>query len=143
MELKFWYFDKFKKGQPDSVNQCKAKSETGNVILIFDGDVTTSIYEKPKHFEIDDLRSFITDSYGEGYGSWIAKYREDEGDIFVDFNGSIEDTVEDLKSVCFKDEDGDEEYWEVFDGDKSELLCTSAFMSEDEVLEAYPNLKKC
>jgi len=144
MDLKLWYLDKFKRGQFDKTEECKEKSETGNIISIFDGDVTTFIYEKPEYFKMDDLRNFIANSYGEGYGSWTAKYREEGSDIFVDFNGSVDGTVEDLKSLCFKDEDGDEEYWEIFIGDKSDLLCTNAFMSEDEVLKAYPHLEeKC
>ena len=131
---------RFKIGQFDKTEECKEKSETGNVVSVFDGDVTTYVYEKPEYFKLDDLRNFIIDSYGEGYSSWIAKYREDEGDIFIDFDGYIKDVAEDLKSVCFKDDDGDEEYWEIFVGDKDELLCTNGFMSIEEVLEAYPYL---
>jgi len=143
MDFSPYYINKFKKGQVVNEKKIKTKSETGNIISIFDGDVTTAYYEKPEFFKLDDLKNFIADSYGMGYANWVATYAEDEGDIFVNFKGSMDGTVEDLKSVCFKDEDGDEEYWEIFVGDKSNLLCTSAFMSEEEVLENYPHLIKC
>ena len=134
---------KFKEGQFDITEECKSKSDTGKIVSINDGDVTTYIYEKPEYFRLDELRGFVAESFGEGYGSYIATYREDaDGNIFVLFNGSVDGTVDDLETVRFLDEDGDEEYFEIFTGDKSELLTTNAFMSSEDVLKAYPHLKK-
>lgn len=143
MGFEIYYLAKFKRGQIDITESCKEKSDTGHIVSIFDGDVTTHIYEKPEYFKLDEIRNFVINAYawGDGYSSYIATYREDDGDIFIDFNGSADDIVsDDLKSVCFKDEDGDEEYWEIFIGDKENLLATSAFMSVDEVILNNPNL---
>ena len=143
MSFSIYNLGKFKQGQFDITEDCKSKSETGKIVSIYDGDVTTYIYEKPEYFKLDELKSFVTEAFGEGYGSYLATYNEDEeGNIFIDFNGSVDGIVDDMKSVCFYDEDGDEEYWEIFTGNKDELLVTSAFMSVDEVLENYPNLTK-
>ena len=135
---------KFKQGQFDITEDCKSKSETNKIISIYDGNVTTYIYEKPKYFKLDKLKSFVKEAYGYGFGSYLATYNEDEeGNIFVNFNGSVGGTIDGIESICFYDEDGDEEYLEIFKGNKDELLVTSAFMSIDEVLENYPNLNIC
>ena len=144
MSFNTYNLGKFKQGQFDITEDCKSKSETNKIISVSDGDVTTYIYEKPKYFKLDELKSFVIEAYGDGYGSYLATYNEDEeGNIFVNFNSSVDGTIDDMKSICFYDEDGDEEYWEIFKGNKDELLVTSAFMSIDEVLENYPNLNIC
>ena len=144
MDFSIYNLGKFKRGEFDIQDECREKSETGNIVSIFDGDVTTYVYKKPEYFDIDDLRSFVGQSYGEGYSSYVATCNEDEnGDIFVNFDGSVDGIVDDLESVCFCDEDGDEEYREIYIGDKSNLLTTNAYMSVDEVLKARPELKQC
>ena len=132
---------KFKRGQFDITDECKSKSETGKVISINDGDVTTYVYEKYEYFKLDDLRSFVTESFCDGYGSYLATYKEDEdGNIFVFFEGSVDGIVDNIETICFYDENEDEEFFEIFTGDKNELLATSAFLSIDEVLINYPYL---
>jgi len=142
MSLSTYNLGKFKIGQFDITEDCKTKSDTGKIISIDDGDVTTYIYEKPEYFKLDELKSFVAEAYGEGYGSYLATYNEDEeGNISVWFNGSVDGIVDGMESICFYDEYGDEEYWEIFTGNKDELLVTSAFMSKEEVLINYPNLR--
>jgi hypothetical protein len=141
MNLSIFHMGHFIDGQFDMTEVCKSKSETGKIFSINDGDVTTNIYEKSEHLRLDDLRSFVVEAYGEGNGSYVATYSEDEeGNISVYFNGSVDNIVDDMESICFHDEDGDEEYWEVFTGNNDELLVTSAFMSVEEVLENHPHL---
>jgi len=143
MDFSIYNLGNFKRGEFDIQDECREKSETGNIVSIFDGDVTTYVYEKPKNFDIDDLRNFVGQAYGDGYSSYIATYNEDEsGDILVNFDGSVDGSVDELESVCFYDEDGDKEYWEIYAGDKSNLLTTNAYMSVDEVLKARPELKQ-
>lgn len=141
MSFSTYNLGKFKQGQFDITEDCKSKSETGNIVSIDDGDVTTYLYEKPEYFNLDELKSFVTEAYADGYGSYLATYNEDEeGNIFVYFNGSVDGSVDDTESICFNDEDGDKEYWDVFIGNKNELLVTSAYMSIEEVLENRPEL---
>jgi len=143
MSFNIYNLGKFEQGQFDITEDCKSKSETGNIVSIDDRDVTTYIYERPEYFKLDELKSFVAEAYGDGYESYLATYNEDdEGNISVYFDGSVDNIVDDMESICFCDEDGDEEFWEVFTGNKDELLVTSAFMSVEEVLENYPELKK-
>jgi superfamily I DNA and RNA helicase len=143
MSFSLNYIDSFKKGQFDKTTECKERSKTNNIVSIFDGDVTTYIYEKTNELTIEELREFVVEEFCSGYDRCIATFSEDDGDISVYFEGVVDGEIDDIQLFCFEDEDGDKEYWEVFVGDKSELLCTSAFVSKEDVLKEYPYLREC
>jgi hypothetical protein len=139
MSLSLYFLGSFKRGQFDITSECKEKSETGNIISIDDGDVTTYIYEKINHFEIKELRGFVSEAFGAEC-NYVATFNENEGNISVAFNGSIDNEIEGIENILFYDEDGDEEYWDVFTGNKENLLVTSAYESVEEVLKDRPEL---
>ena len=132
----------FKRGQFDITEDCKSNCDSGKIVSIFDGDVITSLYEKTKFFRFDELQEFVSGAYGDGYDRFLATYSEDEeGNISVYFEGSVENSIDDIESICFYDEDGEEEFWEIYTGDRSRLLVTSAYMSKDDVIQNQPYLK--
>lgn len=66
MGFEVYNLGKFKLGQFDITEDCKSQSDNGQIVSIFDGDVTTYVYEKTKYFKLDELKSFVVNAFGEG-----------------------------------------------------------------------------
>jgi hypothetical protein len=140
MGLKSLFLQSFKKGQFDITEDCKSQSDTGKVISIDDGDVTTYIYEKTSVFKLEELGKFVGSAFGESE-NYVATYSEDqEGNITVFYDGSCDNQLDGVDYICFFDEFDNEEYWNVFTGDTNDLLVTSSYLSVDEVLKAHTHL---
>lgn len=134
---------KFKRGQFDITNECKAKSKSGKIVSIFDGDVTTYIYEKPElSDDMEQIISLIDNAFVGDYGVYIATYKKDDnGSIFVDFKGSCDGSINGVTVVCVEDEDGCDEFYDVLTEDVLDVLVSSAeFQNMDQAKVKYPNL---
>jgi hypothetical protein len=51
MDLELLFLGTFKRGEFDKTEEAKGKSESGKIIKVFDGDVTTYLYELPSWYD--------------------------------------------------------------------------------------------
>ena len=51
MDLELLFLGTFKKGEFDWTEEAKRRSETGKIVKVFDGDVTTYLYELPSWYD--------------------------------------------------------------------------------------------
>ena len=51
MDLELLFLGTFKRGEFDWTEEAKRRSETGKIIKVFDGDVTTYLYELPSWYD--------------------------------------------------------------------------------------------
>lgn len=147
MEISIYHHSSFKAGKYDTRDDARAESESGKIITVYDGDVTTYVYQMPEWFDIQnernkqDLANGITNAFGGGYGSFLATFVVDpaSGDIAINFNGSVTDTVDGLKQLDGVDGDGDSVLihgYEYVADDAESALCSSGYMSRDAAIRA-------
>jgi hypothetical protein len=147
MEISIYHHSSFKAGQYDTRDDARAESESGKIITVHDGDVTTYVYEMPEWLDIqnernkEDLANGIKNAFGSRCGSFLATFVVDpaSGDIAIDFNGSVTDTVDGLKQLDGVDSDGYSELTHVYEyvaDDAGSALCSSGYMSSDAAIAA-------
>lgn len=150
MELKAYFLNKYKNGQDDSIDETKTKSDTCKVIKVFDGDVTTYLYELPKWFDEEneanrsELLSAIKEEFLQGnindYG--IKGSFNSDSDGVVSFY--LETPGDDFKDYTVTDEDGDEFYFQYIEKSAEKywlhhdlFASNTKQMVEDECGESY------
>ncbi|MCK9476234.1 MAG: hypothetical protein M0R46_09955 [Candidatus Muirbacterium halophilum] len=119
-DLGIYYIDKFKNGQFNKTESSKNKSESGKLISINDGDVTTRLYEMPTWFDNNDISKlayWVGNTYGEHREYWIARYKTDE-------EGNISIQMEYDENSFESIENNDYSVTTYFIGDERNLLCS-------------------
>jgi len=140
MSFTTYSMGKFKRGQFDITEECRKKSLSGKIVTIFDGDVTTYIYERPLlNDDMQRIKSLIDNAFAIGGGSYIATFVNDDENIYVDFQ-SGENHISGLTLI--EVEKG--EYVELLTAEDKESVLTSSasFQSMEELLKSYPSYRK-
>lgn len=151
MELEIYFLDSFKNGQFDKTEEAKSKSETGKIIRVFDGDVTTYLYELPSWYDENNqkhkdellnalISAFLEDNIDNMGIKGNLDIINDEIYFYLDYPS------DDLVDYTVIDEDGDEFYFSYIKKSEQEFwLYHQDFISnvkkqiEDECGEVYAN----
>lgn len=139
MSFTMYSMGKFKRGQYDITEECRKKSLSGKIVTIFDGDVTTYIYERPLlNDDMQRIKDLIDNAFALCRYSYIATFVNDDENIYIDFQ-SDKDDITGLTLI----EVGEGEYVELLTAEDKESVLTSSasFQSMEELLKSYPSYR--